>query len=103
MSSTGALGHVHCDMDGHGKKHEVKGESHCQHHSKKKSNKQHQHKHKRGHSSSCMVLCCVSTLSQPFDEDVFISPQFMMQQVQFSNKEENTRTYNYRLFRPPIA
>jgi len=99
MSSTGVLGHVHCDMGDQAKKHEVRGEGHCPHHSKTT----HQKEHKRSHKSNCLVQCCLSTLSQPFDEDVFISPQAMLQQILFTHSEENTRSYNYRLFRPPIA
>ena len=99
MSSTGAFGHVHCELKHVEDKHEVK-ETECEHHSATKSRKTHSSKTK---TSNCMVVCTVCTLSQFVEQPVIISPSAYLGQIYFLYGEENPRSFNYRLFRPPIA
>ncbi|TNF29259.1 MAG: hypothetical protein EP319_07320 [Deltaproteobacteria bacterium] len=99
MSSTGAFGHVHCEQKKFEGKHEInKGE--CENHSRSKSHKSHSSKAK---TSNCMVVCSVCTLTQFVEQPVIISPSAYLGQINFLYGEENPRSFNYRLFRPPIA
>jgi hypothetical protein len=99
MSSTGAFGHVHCDMKQVEAKHEIK-KAECEHHSGNKSKKTHSSRTK---TSNCMVVCSVCTLSQFVEHPVIISPSAYLGQINFLYGEENPRSFNYRVFRPPIA